>query len=101
MKCSLSRSSFSNKINKSTAQESECPTECTLDHCILGGIMNRKRFGGQIKIILSFEKLNTFSETWRKGLGDNSMHCVSKPQSQKILEKDSVGALLSNAVLCE
>lgn len=36
-----------------------------------------------------------------KGLGDKTMHCVSESQSQKILEKDSVGALLSNAVLCE
>lgn len=101
MKCSFPQSSFSNKINRNTAQDSECPTEYTRDHCIIGGIMNRKRFGGQIKTILSFRKLNTFSETWRKGWGDNSMHCVSKPQSQKILEKDSVGALLSNAVLCE
>lgn len=51
-------------------------------------------------MILSFMKLNTFSETWRKGLGDNSMHCVSEPQGQKILQKDSVGAMLSNTVLC-
>lgn len=86
-KCLLSQL-YSNSEKR--AWDSVCSTEYTGGQRTPGSIRKRRRFDGQIKMILGYEKLHRFcmepiadtaSETRRTMVGDNSVHCLSRTQA--------------------